>query len=661
MRKISQRDYQERLDRLTDIFSGIVDHADAQARNRCPYRDRADRCTAAFDCRNRLPPEAAGERPSCGHDGAFDYRLAWETDPGARDRAKARLGQIRRRAAARRGGAEPAAGPGTIAHGGERRPLVAGLTLFDHADALAVEVPTSCQRNGRCHECVVEVTRGEDSLNARTEAESFLRGRYRLACQAVVARTDRDVAFAPLRRSPRILALPEQGAPAAFDPLVTRRGDQVLYDGAPIDRYRGRLLGLAIDLGTTTVVLDFVDLESGRSVHGAAFENPQAFGGSDVMHRISYDREDDAGELQKAAASAINRAIAEAGARLGVGRNALYEIVVAGNPTMRDILFRLDVQGIGQRPYKSLVEKAFLAGERADTALRAKARRLGLRTNPQARAYGLPLIASHVGGDTAAGLAALEEAFASAETAMLVDMGTNTEVVLKHRGRMLAASCPAGPAFEGGLVRYGMPACDGAIEAVRLCADGEAAWETIGGGAPVGLCGSGLIDLLAELRRTGRLTAKGVFAADRKQFEIAVVPEHGITFSREDASNLGQAKAANYCGQYIVMRALGVDPTAVERLYLAGGFANYVNVRNASAIGLLAPVPEERVVKVGNAAARGAREILLSGSRRGALERRVQAIKHVELETTPDFFDLFVDGCQFKPMPSVLAPQGEPA
>lgn len=661
MRRISRRDYQERLDRLTEIFSGIVGHADEQARNRCPYRDRADRCTAAFDCRNRLPPEAAGERPSCGHDGAFDYRLAWETDPGARDRAKARLGEIRRRAAARRGGAEPAAGPGTITHGGERSPLVAGLTLFDHADALAVEVPTSCQRNGRCHECVVEVTRGEDALNARTEAESFLRGRYRLACQAVVAHADREVAFAPLRRRPRILALPEQGAPAALDPLVTRRGDQALYDGAPIDRYRGRILGLAVDLGTTTVVLDFVDLESGRSVHGATFENPQAFGGSDVMHRISYDREDGAGELQKAAASAINRAIAEACARLGVGRNALYEIVVAGNPTMRDLLFKLDVQGIGERPYKSLVEKAFLAGERADTALREKARRLGLRTNPQARAYGLPLIASHVGGDTAAGLAALEEAFAGAETAMLVDMGTNTEVVLKHKGRMLAASCPAGPAFEGGLVRYGMPACDGAIEAVRLSSGGGAAWETIGGGTPVGLCGSGLIDLLAELRRTGRLTAKGAFAADRKQFEIAVVPEHGITFSREDASNLGQAKAANYCGQYIVMRALGVDPAAVERLYLAGGFANYVNVRNATAIGLLAPVPEERVVKVGNAAARGARDILLSGSRRRALERRVQAIEHVELETTPDFFDLFVDGCQFKPMPSVLAPQGEPA
>ena len=157
------------------------------------------------------------------------------------------------------------------------------------------------------------------------------------------------------------------------------------------------------------------------------------------------------------------------------------------------------------------------------------------------------------------------------------------------------------------------------------------------------------------------LTAKGVFTADRKQKEMTVVPEHGITFSKEDASNLGQAKAANYCGQYIVMRALGVDPAKVERLYLAGGFANYVNVRNAMAIGLLAPVPEDRVVKAGNAAARGARAILLSGARRRALEREVQAVEHIELETTPDFFDLFVDGCQFKPMPAHLGPEGTAA
>ena len=664
MPKISQEDYQKRLDRLTEIFSDIVSHADAQATHRCPYRDVRDRCTAAFSCGNQIPAEAEGEPATCGHDGTFDYSEAWESDPGAEERTRKKLGAIRRSAAARREGVAPATGPGTVSHDGKTQPLALGMTLFDCADELAVEVPTSCLRNGRCHECVVEVSAGADALSARTEAEGFLRPPYRLACQAVIEHDDLDVAFAPLRRRPRILTAAgaeTAGVPLAFDPVVTRRGEDVLYDGAAVDRYRGRMLGLAIDLGTTTVVLDFVDLESGESVHGAAFENPQAFGGSDVMHRISYDRDDAAGELQKAAASAINRAIVDGCARLGLNRQAIYEIVVAANPTMRDILFKLDVQGIGQKPYKSSVEHAFRAGERAHTALGARAVRLGLRANRAARVYGLPLIASHVGGDAAAALVALEQEFAGAETAMLVDMGTNTEVVLKHRGRLLAASCPAGPAFEGGLVRYGMPACDGAIESVRLGADGEAGWETIGGGDPVGLCGSGLIDLLAELRRSELLTAKGVFAADRKQKQMTVVPAHGITFSKEDASNLGQAKAANYCGQVIVMRALGVDPAGIERLYLAGGFANYVNVRNAQSIGLLAPVPEERIVKAGNAAARGARAILLSATRRRALEREVQAIEHIELETTPDFFDLFVDGCQFKPMPSHLTPEGTAA
>ena len=664
MAKISREDYQRRLDRLSEIFADIVSHADEQASQRCPYRDARDRCTAAFSCRNQVPAQVRGEPATCGHDGAFDYRLAWESDPAAGERAGKKLGEIRRSAAARREGVTAEAGPGTVSHDGKTQPLALGMTLFDCADELAVEVPTSCLRNGRCHECVVEVSAGADALCARTEAEGFLRPPYRLACQAAVERCDIDVAFAPLRRRPRILtAGPAEAAeaPKAFDPVVTRRGADVLYDGAAVDRYRGRMLGLAVDLGTTTVVLDFVDLETGMSVHGAAFENPQAFGGSDVMHRISYDRDDEAGELQKAVASAINRAIADGCARLGVGRQAVYEVVVAANPTMRDILFKLDVQGIGQKPYKSSVEHAYLAGERADTAVSALARRLGLRANREARVYGLPLIASHVGGDAAAALVALEQGFSGADTAMLVDMGTNTEVVLKHRGRLLAASCPAGPAFEGGLVRYGMPAADGAIERVSLRPDGAAAYETIGGTPPAGLCGSGLIDLLAELRRCGLLTAKGVFAADRRQREMTVVPEHGITFSKEDASNLGQAKAANYCGQYIVMRALGVDPAGIERLYLAGGFANYVNVRNAVAIGLLAPVPAARIVKAGNAAARGARAILLSRTRRRALEREVQAIEHIELETTPDFFDLFVDGCQFKPMPQRFAPEGSAA
>ena len=217
---------------------------------------------------------------------------------------------------------------------------------------------------------------------------------------------------------------------------------------------------------------------------------------------------------------------------------------------------------------------------------------------------------------------------------------------------MVAASCPAGPAFEGGLIEYGMPGYDGAIESVQFV-DGAFHYSTIGGMEPQGICGSGLIDLLAELRRHDRMTPKGVFAD--KAYELSIVPERGIRFTREDASNLAQAKAANFCGQFIVLRHLGIDPEAVDHLFLAGGFANYVDVENAIEIGFLAPVPGERISKVGNAAVQGAREVLLSRARRAAVERMVTGIEHLELETTPDFFEVFVEGCQFKPMPAVLS------
>jgi uncharacterized 2Fe-2S/4Fe-4S cluster protein (DUF4445 family) len=544
----------------------------------------------------------------------------------------------------------------SVAHEGRARPAIAGRTLFDYADELQVEVATSCRRSGRCHECVVAVTEGLDALAPHSDAESFLRDPYRLACQAKVARDDRDIAFAPLRRRPKILTASLERPETELDPAVTRAGDEVRLDGRPIDRFRGRLLGLAIDLGTTTLVIDLVDLETGGVVGTASCANPQAFGGSDVMHRITYDGTHP-GELQRSAAAALNGEIEALCRQLDLPRRAIYEVAVAGNATMRDLFFRLDVQPIGQRPYKSVVESAFRAGARPHTALEENAQRLGLKVHPKARAYGLPLIASHVGGDMAADLVATDIAFGSGETVMLVDIGTNTEVAILRGRRLLVASCPAGPAFEGGLVTYGMPGEEGAIERLRLAPDGHCAeHHTIGGSPPRGLCGSGLIDLLAELRRHGLMTAKGVFTADRRRQSMTVLPEHGITFSREDASHLAQAKAANTSGQWIVMRAFGAEPADIARLYLAGGFANYIDVGNAIAIGLLPPVPAARIVKVGNAAVEGVRRVLLSRRLRRALEERVKEAEHVELETTPDFFEIFVEGCQLKPMPERLGP-----
>jgi uncharacterized 2Fe-2S/4Fe-4S cluster protein (DUF4445 family) len=541
---------------------------------------------------------------------------------------------------------------GTISHDGKQRELAAGKTLFDYADELEMQVPTSCGRTGTCHECVVEVKQGMEALCPRGEKESFLRENYRLACQAIVENAELDIHFAPLRRKPKILVATAE-KPVERDPVVKRNGDTVSYDGEVLDNYRGHLYGLAIDIGTTTVVAELVDLERGQTVCVTSFENPQRFGGSDVMHRISYDGGEFRGELHKAIINAVNHEIQEMSRSFGFSRHEIYEMVVAANSTMRELFFNLDVQSIGQRPYKSRIEQEYLENQRSTTSLLEESRRLGLRLNPKAKVFGMPLVASHVGADTAADLVAIDME-SQRDVVMLVDVGTNTEVVVGHAGRMMTASCPAGPAFEGGLIKYGMPGCEGAIESIRW-GDDQWHYRTIGGGQPQGICGSGFIDLLAELRRHGQMTPKGVFKD--KLFELMIVPEYGITLSREDASNLAQAKAANYCGQLIVLRQFGVNPAEISKLYLAGGFANYVDVTNAIEIGFLAPVPKDRIVKIGNAAVQGAREILLSKRKRQSLESLVKRIEHVELETTPDFFEVFVEGCQFKPMPVQLAPQ----
>jgi len=528
----------------------------------------------------------------------------------------------------------------------------AGRTLFDDADERELKVPTSCRRTGRCRECVVEVTSGADHLAPPTEAEAFLREPYRLACQAAVLPEDAVVGFSILRRRLRIVVPEAAPDPGDIDPVVTVADGVVLYDGEPVEPVRGGIYGVAVDLGTTTVVFELVDLRTGRTLEVVAIENPQRFGGSDVMSRISYDEGDGRHELQRAVRKAVNRELDELYERRGIDRREVYEVVVVGNSTMRDLFFKLDVSSIGQRPYKSLTEHELLAGLRDTTAVTRRAYELGVRVNPQGRVWGGPLVASHVGADVAADLAALGVDGEGDDVVMVVDVGTNTEVVVAGRGRIVAASCPAGPAFEGWLVTYGMQAVDGAIESVRLGDDGAFEYETIAHAPPRGICGSGLIDLLAELRRGDLMTPLGVLR-DRADL-VPVAPEEGITLSRSDASALAQAKAANTAGQWIALRHFGVDPTEVARLYFVGGFASYVDVRNAIEIGFLAPVPEDRIVKVGNASLVGARRLLLSGSARARLDSLVRRIEHLELETTPDFFEIFVEGCQFKPMPTSL-------
>ena len=531
--------------------------------------------------------------------------------------------------------------------GGRRRPLTLGRSLFDEADELAIVVPASCRRTGRCHECVVEVRRGKSQLSPPTPAEAFLRPGFRLACQATVERADRDLEFRVLRRLLRIQLAPDI-ASSEVDPAVAIvDGRVVADDGTDLGDAGGPLVGVAIDVGTTTVVLELVDLAAGTLLALAAFENPQQFGGSDVMTRIGYDT-DVPGELARALRRAINFELRRLTAQLGLDRRQLVEGMIVGNPTMRDLMFRVDVGPLGRIPFRSLSETDLREGRATTTTLVRRAHEVGLLLHPTARVTGGPIVASHVGADSVADLVAVR-ALDRGLPFLIVDIGTNTEVIASDGSRLVAASGPAGPAFEGGGLGNGMAGAEGAIESVRLVG-GRFEVSTIGGGPPAGICGSGLVDLLAELERAGWMSRTGKLRDGATR--IPIVADRNISFSRGDIGHLGVAKAATAIGQRVLLRRLGLEPSDLDRVYLAGGFANALDSERAIAIGLLVPAPLDRIVRAGNASVAGARALLLSRRLRAELEAIVRRIEHIELEAEPDFFELFTDGCLFEPIAS---------
>ncbi len=388
---------------------------------------------------------------------------------------------------------------------------------------------------------------------------------------------------------------------------------------------------------------DAVPTESGEAVATQSFENPQRFGGSDIMARILYDQEHRGRLLQRVLLGYLARAIE---AFPGDPRS-IVEIVVAGNSTMRDLLFGLDVSSIGQYPYRSITEHEHRDGQRPTTSLASPARKLKLPVHPKARVYGLPLIGGHVGGDAAACLLATGLADRE-ELTVCMDVGTNTEILIGNRHRILAVSCPAGPAFEGAGVRCGMPGLEGAIERVRLGQRGAPELGVVGRGEPRGLCGSGLVDVLSELLRTERMNSCGRLRDGRDRFVLD--PERDIYITEHDISELAQAKGANAAGLRIVLGELGIGLDQIRRFYLAGGFGKHLDWNGARRIGLVPDLPRAKAVLVGNAALEGAARVLTSATARARLEDLVREVKHIALDTHPRFFDYFVDGCQFQPI-----------
>ncbi|HZL26727.1 MAG TPA: ASKHA domain-containing protein [Acidobacteriaceae bacterium] len=540
----------------------------------------------------------------------------------------------------------------TLTINGQSIEVTDGRSLFDYAEALGIDVPTSCRKQGKCKECMVEVVEGMSALSAIAEPERHLKGSFRLSCQTSVTAGEGHVRCHTMRRGHMRIERHAFGLPLGnrglqLDPAVTREGDRILMDGVEVERSTGPMLGIAMDLGTTTVVLRLVDLESGELIADTSFENPQRFGGSEVMSRIAYDTEHPGRLLMRTLTGYMTHAIE----KFPVDPKTIYEMVVVGNSTMRDLFFRQSVYSIGQNPYQSITEIEMIEGKRATTSLVQTGLRSLLPIHPKARVYGAPIISGHVGADAAACMLAVDLAHEERLIAVM-DIGTNTELIVGNKHRILAASCPAGPAFEGGAIACGMPALDGAIESVTIDDDGTFRLGVIGDVPPEGICGSGLIDVLSELLRTGRMNDMGRFEdeADRITLHHGETPDKDIFILESDVNELAQAKGANVAGLHTVFSTYGIDFDDIEVFYLAGGFGRNLNIEASKRIGLVPSLASSKIVQAGNTAIEGATIALLSKSKRQELEDLVKRVEHCRLETHPDFFNFFVEGCQFKPV-----------
>ncbi len=415
--------------------------------------------------------------------------------------------------------------------------------------------------------------------------------------------------------------------------------------------------GLAVDLGTTSVVAILVDLNSGHTLGVESQLNGQANFGADVISRITHatTQPDGLGELQSAAVSTINSALNSLLDRTGIDREQVYEAVVVGNTCMNHLFLGIDPASLASAPYQPVVADpvSCLAAE------------LGLAINPSGRVYTLPNIAGFVGSDTVAVVLATAM-HRSDQIRLAIDLGTNGEIVLGNKDRLLTCSTAAGPAFEGARISSGMRATEGAIERVWID-QGEVKVQVIGGGPAIGLCGSGLLDAVAQMRRSDVLNDSGrLISPERAEpalpprlaqrlvgngasdgFILARRGRRPVVLTQSDVRELQLAKAAIRAGISILLKEFGIEENDISEILLAGAFGSFVNPASARAIGLVPPLPIERITAVGNAAGQGAVMALLSTDLRHEATRIARFAEHVELSARPDFMEQFVEDLAF--------------
>jgi len=594
-----------------------------------------------------------------------------------------------------------------------------GTSLFKAASQAGIELKSTCGNRGTCGRCAVLVKEGKVHASGGNVPARLRRAGYVLACQTfvegnVVVEVPRDsrldehqvlVASFELREEEADLlagyelepvsrkfhielpppsvsdntgdlerlatALRRQGyagepqvglstlrslaetlrsgAWRATVTLAATNGAMELLALAP-GKVPLRNFGLAVDIGTTTVVAHLVDLNTGVTVDKRGTYNRQARYGDDVISRIVYATEEKGGldELHKAVIDTINELTEELLGRNQIAPEEVTAVVTAGNTTMAHLFLGLTPKYIRLKPYIPTAN-AFPPVRAGD---------LGLAVNPGAWVLSFPAVASYVGGDIVAGVLATRMAKEEPLT-LFIDIGTNGEMVLGNRDWLISCACSAGPAFEGGGITFGMRAMKGAIERVAIDPQTfEVEVKAIGGYRPIGICGSGLIDLIAKLRRVGLIDRTGHFQRDKGTPRLRETEDGDVEFvlvwgaqsesgkdiviTESDIKTLIRSKGAVFAGVQSLLRTVGLELAAIDRILIAGGFGNYLNVADAVEIGLLPDLPATKYRFVGNTAVKGAKMGLLS--RRALEEAREIAARmaYVELSVGTTFMDEFV-------------------
>jgi len=449
--------------------------------------------------------------------------------------------------------------------------------------------------------------------------------------------------------------LPDVLRKSKFKITIALDGNR-LMDVEPGDT-TSKKYGLAVDIGTTTVVCTVLDLNTGSDMAVASALNTQAVHGADVISRINYSVENEKGleELGDRAAQVIRQITEYACTEAGVNPDNVYEVTVVGNTTMTHLFLKIPVHNLALLPYVGVVSDP----------VEITASQLDLKVNPNANVYVLPNIAGFVGADTV-GVILASDLQHSDSVKLAIDIGTNGEVVLGSRERLLTCSCAAGPAFEGAMITHGMRAAPGAIERIQL--DDRPICQVIRGGNPIGICGSGIIDVVAEMLRlgivddTGRMLSPEDLGpnvpAGLKEYLgkndeygphliLSRSKEREVVITQKDVRQVQLAKGAIMAGVRILMKTLGIQPDDISEVLLAGAFGNYIQKENAIRLGLLPNFPLDRVKFIGNAAAAGAKMALMSREAREEAKRISANTEYVELAVDPDFQNEFIEAMMF--------------